>query len=107
MGLETSRAIAKTVSSRLPTSAARVPYQVVMGFLGAQSGTGAGFLRLPRFPLQILIPPFFSHLLIILLSTLCSPDSDSLGAGGGRKLGTSSPGFFKNQIRIRRKDIKY
>jgi hypothetical protein len=29
-----------------------------------------------------------------------SPDSDSLGARGGMKLGTSSSGFFKNQIKI-------
>jgi hypothetical protein len=43
------RAIAQAVSRWLPTAAARVRSQV--------SGTRAGFLRVLRFPLPILIPP--------------------------------------------------
>jgi hypothetical protein len=36
------------------------------GICGAQSGTGAGFLRVFRFPLPILIPPTAPYSLIIL-----------------------------------------
>jgi hypothetical protein len=46
------------VSSRLPTAAARVQFQVrLCGICSGQSGTGAGFLRVLRFPLPILVPP--------------------------------------------------
>jgi hypothetical protein len=56
------RAIAQAVSRRLPTSAARVPAQVrSCGICGGQSGTGAHFLRVLRFPLPILIPPTAPH----------------------------------------------
>jgi hypothetical protein len=40
----------------LPTAAARVRVRAACGVCGRQSGTGAGFLRVLRFPLPI-IPP--------------------------------------------------
>jgi hypothetical protein len=56
------RAIAQTVSRRLPTAVARVWSQVrLCGICGRQSSAGAGFLRVLRFPLPILIPPTASH----------------------------------------------
>jgi hypothetical protein len=60
--VEIGRAIAQAVSSRLPTAAARFRAQVrSCGICGGQSGTGAGFLRVLRFPLPILIPPITPH----------------------------------------------
>jgi hypothetical protein len=50
------RAVAQAVIRWLPTAAARVRVRAACGFCGGQSGTGAGFLRVLRFPLQI-IPP--------------------------------------------------
>jgi hypothetical protein len=51
-------AIAQTVSRWLATSAARVRARVwSSGICGGQSGVGAGFLRVFRFPLPIFIPP--------------------------------------------------
>jgi hypothetical protein len=47
-------AIAQVVSYWLPTAAARV---WLCGICGGQSGAGAGFLRVLRFPLPIFIPP--------------------------------------------------
>jgi hypothetical protein len=52
------RAIAQAVSRWLPTAAARVRARVwSSGICGGQSGGGAGFLRVLRFPLPIFILP--------------------------------------------------
>jgi hypothetical protein len=49
-------------SHRLPTTAAWVRARVgLCGICGAQSGTGAGFLRVLRFPLSIRISPIASQ----------------------------------------------
>jgi hypothetical protein len=50
------RAVAQAVSSWLPTAAAQVRVRAACGVCGGQSGIGAGFLRVLRFPLPI-IPP--------------------------------------------------
>jgi hypothetical protein len=51
------RAIAQAVSRRLPTAAAWVRTRVrSCRICGGQIGTGAGFLRILRFPLPIIIP---------------------------------------------------
>jgi hypothetical protein len=51
-------AMAQTVSRWLPTAAARVRDRVRSCWIcGGQSGTGAGFFRVLRFPLSIFIPP--------------------------------------------------
>jgi hypothetical protein len=50
-------AIAQAVSRLLPTPAARFRSRVwSSGICGGQSGAGAGFLRVLRFPLPIFIP---------------------------------------------------
>jgi hypothetical protein len=54
--IQLGRAVAQAVSRWLPTAAARVRIQAACGVCGEQSGTGAGFLRVLRFPLPI-IPP--------------------------------------------------
>jgi hypothetical protein len=52
------RAIAQAVSRWFPTAAARIRARVwSCGICGGQSGAGAGFLRVLRFPLPIFIPP--------------------------------------------------
>jgi hypothetical protein len=52
------RAIAQAVSRWLPTAAARVRARVwSSGICGGQSGAGADFLRVLRFPMPIFIPP--------------------------------------------------
>jgi hypothetical protein len=51
-------ATAQAVSRWLPTAAARVRVRVWSdGICGGQSGAGAGFLRVLRFPLPIFMPP--------------------------------------------------
>jgi hypothetical protein len=58
----TGRAVARTVSRRLPTAAARVRAQVrLCGICDGRSGAGASFLWVLRFPLPILIPPNSSY----------------------------------------------
>jgi hypothetical protein len=52
-----SLAIAQVISRRLPTALPRVRSQVrSRGICGIQSGTGAGFLRVLRSPLSVLLP---------------------------------------------------
>jgi hypothetical protein len=54
--------ISQVVTRRLPIAAARVPAQVnLCAICGAQRGTGAGFLRVLRFALPILILPTAPH----------------------------------------------
>jgi hypothetical protein len=66
------RAKAQAVSRRFPTAAAQVRAQVrSCGICGGQNNTGAGFLRVLRFPLPILIPP-------------TAPHSYNLSSGAGR-----------------------
>jgi hypothetical protein len=56
--LRLARAIAQALSRWLPTAAARVQTRVwSSGICGGQSGAGACFLRVLRFPLPIFIPP--------------------------------------------------
>jgi hypothetical protein len=55
--VQLSRSIAQAVSRWLPTAAARDRDPVMTsGICGGQSCTGAGFLRVLRFPLPIFIP---------------------------------------------------
>jgi hypothetical protein len=67
---EIGSAIAQAVSRWFPTAAARVWSS---GICGGQSGAGADFLRVLRFPVQIFIPPN-------------SPSSQSPGAGYNRPI---------------------
>jgi hypothetical protein len=62
--LDQGRAISQAVSRRLHTAAARVRAQVKSrGICGGQSGNEAGFIRVLRFPLSILIPPTATHII--------------------------------------------
>jgi hypothetical protein len=51
------RAVAEAVNRWFPTAAARVLIRAAFWVCDGQSGTGAGFLRILRFPLPIIIPP--------------------------------------------------
>jgi hypothetical protein len=52
------RVVTQAVSRWLPTAAARVRIRKEhVGVCGGQSGIGAGFLRVLRFPLPIIILP--------------------------------------------------
>jgi hypothetical protein len=64
-------AVAQAVSRWLPTAVARVRVRAACGICGGQSGTGAGFLRVLRFPLPI-IPP-------ISPSSSLSPGDGTIG----------------------------
>jgi hypothetical protein len=69
-------AIAQTVSRWLPTAAARVRAQVSScGICGGQSGVGAGFLRVLRFPLSSLFPPTAPHSSFIIRGWYNRPNS--------------------------------
>jgi hypothetical protein len=62
------REVAQAVSSRLPTAAAWVGARIMScGICGGQSGTGAGLLRVLRFPLPrvSLIAPHSTTFVII------------------------------------------
>jgi hypothetical protein len=60
------RAIAQTFRRRLPTAAALFPSQITLYWIcGGQIGAGAGFLRVLRFPLPVLIPANAPHSSII------------------------------------------
>jgi hypothetical protein len=62
----TGRAIAEVVNRWLPTAAAGVRAPVrSCGIYGGQSGTGAGFFQVLRFPLPIFIPPIAPQSTII------------------------------------------
>jgi hypothetical protein len=62
LGYEKGRAIAQAVSRWLPTAAARVRSRVwSSGICDGQSGAGAGFLRVLRFPLSILFHKFLHN----------------------------------------------
>jgi hypothetical protein len=70
------RAIAQAVSRWLPTAADRLRSQVKScGICGGQSGTGAGFLRVLRFPLPILIAPTGPHSSSIIRGRYNRPNS--------------------------------
>jgi hypothetical protein len=56
LGSGVGRAVAPAVTRWLPTAAAWVRVLAACGVCGGQSGTGAGFLRVLRFPLPIISP---------------------------------------------------
>jgi hypothetical protein len=57
-------AVAQAVSRWLPTAAVRVRVRKACGVCGGQSGTGADFLRVLRFPL----PNHYTNFSIIIIT---------------------------------------
>jgi hypothetical protein len=71
------RAVIRQLVAGFPTAVARVRAQVrSCGICGRQSSTGAGFLRVLRFPLSILIPPTAQHSSSIIRGWYNKPVSD-------------------------------
>jgi hypothetical protein len=54
------RVVAQEASRWLPTASARVHVRAACGVCGGQSGTGAGFLRVLRLSVAVIIPPISS-----------------------------------------------
>jgi hypothetical protein len=66
-------AIAQAVSRWFPTAVARVQARVWSCWIcGGQSGAGAGFLRVLRFPLPIFIPPIAPQSPSSIISGACT-----------------------------------
>jgi hypothetical protein len=83
-------AMAEAVSGQFTTVAARVLTCIKSrGICGGQSGTGAHFRRVLRFPLQILIPPTAPHSSAIIRCWYNRP------IGGRRTEWTVSPHLKK------------
>jgi hypothetical protein len=74
--LKKGRVVAQAGSRRLSTVAARVRARVrSCEICGGQSGIGAGFFRVLRFPLPILIPPTAPHSSSIIRGWYNEPNS--------------------------------
>jgi hypothetical protein len=71
-----SRAIAQVISRWLPTAATRVRTRLrLCGICDGQSGARSCFLRVPRFPMQILILPTAPYKSIILRAGTIGPNN--------------------------------
>jgi hypothetical protein len=83
-------AIVQAVSRWLHSAAVRFRSQVkICGICGGQSGAGAGFLQVLRFPLQIVIP-----------QTAAQSFSISSGAGTLSQLVADVPSGLSHPIKI-------